>query len=89
MLRGDVVEGLLQRIPELPRGNRLGIITTSGGGGILAADEAENWGLVVPELDPATREKIAQFIPAYGSPMNPVDITAQGGNASLLTLDEK
>jgi acetyltransferase len=71
------VAALMQRIPALPAGKRLGIITTSGGGGILAADEAIAMGLSIPELDPATRKAIEKVIPAYGSSLNPVDVTAQ------------
>jgi acetyltransferase len=71
------IAALMQRIPVLPEGKRLGIITTSGGGGILVADEAEALNLEIPELDPQTKESIMKIIPPYGSPLNPVDITAQ------------
>ncbi len=71
------VAALRQRIPALPRGKGLGIITTSGGGGILAADAAIDEGLEVPELGPVTTQAIEKVIPAYGSALNPVDITAQ------------
>ncbi len=70
------IAGLFNNIP-LPRGRGLGIVTTSGGAGILAADTAVEMGLDVPELDPNIREKIARVIPDYGSAMNPVDVTAQ------------
>ena len=71
------IAALMQRIPVLPEGKRLGIITTSGGGGILVADEAEALNLEIPELDSQTKESIMKIIPPYGSPLNPVDITAQ------------
>ena len=71
------VAALMQRIAVLPEGNRLGIITTSGGGGILAADEASEMKLEVPPLDAATTKAIEAVIPPYGSALNPVDITAQ------------
>ncbi|MCK4943978.1 MAG: CoA-binding protein, partial [Candidatus Aminicenantes bacterium] len=71
------IAALMQRIPVLPEGTRLGIITTSGGGGILVADEAEALNLEIPELDSQTKESIMKIIPPYGSPLNPVDITAQ------------
>jgi len=76
------IAALMQRIPALPEGKGLGIITTSGGGGILVADEAVDLGLDIPELDPETREIIMKVIPPYGSPMNPVDVTAQVINAA-------
>jgi acetyltransferase len=71
------IAALMQRIPALPEGKGLGIITTSGGGGILVADEAVDLSLEIPELDTRTREAIKKVIPAYGSALNPVDVTAQ------------
>lgn len=70
------IAALMQRIPALPEGRRLGIITTSGGGGIVAADEAIDMKLDIPELDPETKETIMSVIPDYGSALNPVDVTA-------------
>ncbi|MFP4481768.1 MAG: acetate--CoA ligase family protein [Thermovirgaceae bacterium] len=63
----------------LPRagGNRLGILTTSGGAGIIMADRAWEKGLQVPELSPGVRSKIEKYIPSFGSSRNPVDLTAQ------------
>lgn len=71
------VAALMQRIPALPKGKGLGIITTSGGGGILAADAAADHGLDIPDLGPETTAAIEAVIPAYGSALNPVDVTAQ------------
>jgi acyl-CoA synthetase (NDP forming) len=61
----------------LPRGKRAGIITVSGGAGAWMADTLSAAGLDVPELSPALQQTIAGFIPSYGSPRNPIDITAQ------------
>lgn len=58
-------------------GNRLGILTTSGGAGIIMADRAWENGLEVPELSADIRDRIEKFIPAFGSSRNPVDLTAQ------------
>jgi acetyltransferase len=71
------IAALMQRIPKMPEGQGLGIITTSGGGGILVADVASELGLKIPELGDKTTEYIEKFIPAYGSALNPVDVTAQ------------
>jgi acetyltransferase len=67
----------MQRIPVLPAGKGLGIVTTSGGGGIVVADEAVDLRLEIPELDAKTQKAIMDVIPAYGSALNPVDVTAQ------------
>ncbi len=82
ILRTDDIEdmidiaALMQRIPALPQGKGLGIITTSGGAGILVADTAEEIGVDLPALDPDTTAAIEAVIPAYGSALNPVDVTA-------------
>ncbi|MFB9566035.1 acetate--CoA ligase family protein [Saccharopolyspora hordei] len=60
-----------------PRGHRIGVITSSGGAGGLVADQAGAVGLELPELDAATQEALAPLIPAFGSAVNPVDVTAQ------------
>lgn len=54
----------------------VGVITTSGGSGILAADAIEAEGLTLAALDATTIDAIERVIPAYGSAANPVDVTA-------------
>jgi len=71
------IAGLMQRIPGLPIGNGLGVITTSGGGGILVADGASDLNLDIPELGEQATKIIEGIIPSYGSALNPVDVTAQ------------
>ncbi|MBI2878161.1 MAG: CoA-binding protein, partial [Candidatus Rokubacteria bacterium] len=61
----------------LPGARGLGIVTQSGGAGVLMADRAEELGLAVPELADDTRTALRKVIPAFGSIKNPVDITAQ------------
>src|SRR6185503_17745772 len=63
---------------RLPAGNRMGIVTASGGGGIWTADACAAAGLEVPVLDDATRRALEEHIPPYGTSENPVDSTAQG-----------
>ena len=83
IIRADDIEdlidvaSLMQRIPGVPKGKGLGIITTSGGAGILAADTAADLGLDIPEMPPATKAAIMEVVPPYGSALNPVDVTAQ------------
>jgi len=73
----------LASVAPLPRGNRLAIVTTSGGIGVLAADAAEARGLVLPGISTAAQEKIAALIPLAGG-VNPVDTSAGIiGNLSL------
>ena len=69
----DIAEGL-SRQPQ-PPGNRVAIITNSGGTGVELADMCERYGLSIPELPQETQDRITPLIPAYASPRNPVDVT--------------
>ena len=73
----DVVDyGRAFACGRLPAGNRLAIITISGGAGILMTDECIARGMQLPKLAPQTAEKLRSFVPAFGSLLNPVDVTA-------------
>lgn len=63
-------------VSVLPQGNRLGVITPSGGIGVIAADESERCGLVLPHLPQAQQEQIKDIVP-FASGVNPVDTTGQ------------
>jgi acetyltransferase len=60
-------------------GNRIGIITVSGGHGALAVDACAAQGLQVPELDKEVqsqiREKLSPSIRAIAPLTNPLDLT--------------
>lgn len=58
-------------------GRRIGIVTTSGGAGILAADHFELHGIGTPELASETQQSLRRFVPDFGATSNPVDVTAQ------------
>jgi len=57
-------------------GPGVGIVTTSGGSGILAVDAIEKEGLVLANLDQSTVSDLEQIVPSYGNATNPVDVTA-------------
>ena len=59
-----------------PRGRRLAIVTNAGGPGILAADACAVQGLRLATLSPATRTRLAGFLPPEASTQNPVDMIA-------------
>jgi acetyltransferase len=59
---------------NLPKGNRVGILTNAGGPAILAVDECENERLLIPELEKITQEKLRKIAPPEGSVFNPVDM---------------
>lgn len=68
------------RAKKLPRGNRVGVMTLSGGAGVLLADRCVSRGLTLPKLADATREKLRGIVVAYASIENPIDTTANGYN---------
>ena len=62
---------------SLPEGTGIGLVTQSGGAGVLIADRAEELGLSLPTLSDETQAKLREVLPAFGSGANPVDVTAQ------------
>jgi acetate---CoA ligase (ADP-forming) len=80
----DILYGL-QFLRPL-QGRRLGIVSVSGGAGVIMADAAGAQGLSVPPLPLATRQRLKEGLP-LGSVMNPVDITAQALNDLSLAGD--
>lgn len=73
--------GLMFQGGRRAQGSRLGIMTTSGGAGVLLADCAAQEKLTVPEIPQPDAAAIEQMMPQpfYGSLANPVDTTAQLG----------
>jgi acetyltransferase len=61
----------------LPRGKKVGIMTESGGGGVLLTERCAQLGLEVSEIHGSTLEKLTQVVPSLGSVKNPVDLTGQ------------
>ncbi len=59
-----------------PSGKNLGIVTISGGGGVLMADAANDEGLNVKPMPKEAQQNLKKIVP-FASPMNPVDVTAQ------------
>jgi acetate---CoA ligase (ADP-forming) len=79
----------------LPAGCRIGILTNSGGPGVLCADSCAAAGLTVPELSKQTQSTLASFLPPTAALRNPVDVIGfatedQHAQAvvTLLTADE-
>jgi acyl-CoA synthetase (NDP forming) len=79
----------------LPNGPRLAVVSNAGGLGVLAADEADRSGLVVPELSDALRATLAAHVLGTTGTSNPVDAGAGAApddlgaiTAALLDSDE-
>lgn len=68
---------------QLPESAKTGIITVSGGVGVIMADAAEDAGLELPPLPEATQERMKALVPFAGT-RNPLDVTAQFINDATL-----
>jgi acetate---CoA ligase (ADP-forming) len=59
-----------------PVNDRVGLVTVSGGVGVLMADAAADHGLDVSPMPQAAQEKIKKLVP-FAATRNPIDITGQ------------
>jgi acyl-CoA synthetase (NDP forming) len=62
---------------RLPRGNRVAVITGSGGSAVWMADILSAHGLELPVLEEDIQKRVLALLPSYASAQNPVDGTAQ------------
>lgn len=67
-----------------PAGTAIGVLSISGGSGVVFADAAVRGGLTLPPFAPETLAKMRTLVPAFGSPQNPADITAAVFNDTTL-----
>jgi acetyltransferase len=73
-----------------PKGHAVGVLSISGGSGIVYADRAVREGLTLPNFSEATVAALRKLIPTFGSAENPADTTAAVFNDPALftkTLD--
>ncbi len=88
--RADTIEELLDfskafaYLPQ-PRGNKIFFVTTSGGAGILATDQAEREGLDVAPLPEELAAELRPLIPPHAICANPLDLT---GDATAAMFGE-
>src|SRR5947209_12474589 len=62
---------------SLPRGNRVAVITGSGGSAVWMADILSAHGLELPVIEEDLQRRIMAPLPSYASAQNPIDATAQ------------
>jgi acyl-CoA synthetase (NDP forming) len=60
----------------LPGGNRVGVVSITGVGCVLAADSAGLFGLELPQLSEGTLERMREVLPEWAPAANPADIWA-------------
>ncbi len=73
----DIAQTATRRI--YPARNTLGMITVSGGAGVLVSDVAEQVGLPMPPMPADAQARLRELV-SFCAPRNPVDATAQVGN---------
>jgi acetate---CoA ligase (ADP-forming) len=75
---------------KLPRGNRVAVITGSGGSAVWMSDILSAHGLQLPVLEEELQQRLMALLPSYASAQNPVDGTAQAihevGYAKLVEI---
>lgn len=60
-----------------PKARGVGVMSSSGGVAVMAADKAEELGIDLPPPATETTARLAKVIPDFGSNTNPSDITAE------------
>jgi acetate---CoA ligase (ADP-forming) len=75
---------------KLPKGNRVAVITGSGGSAVWMSDILSAHGLELPVLEENLQRRLMALLPSYASAQNPVDGTAQAihevGYAKLVEI---
>ncbi|MDO9527430.1 MAG: acetate--CoA ligase family protein [Gemmobacter sp.] len=66
-----------------PAQNTLGIVTISGGAGVLMSDAAEEYGVSLPEMPEAAQQELRAVLP-FAAFRNPIDCTAHLVNDTSL-----
>jgi acyl-CoA synthetase (NDP forming) len=95
IIRGEDLDHMLDMAAafafcSLPRGNRVAVITGSGGSAVWMADILSAHGLELPVLEEDLQHRLMALLPSYASAQNPVDGTAQAihevGYAKLVEI---
>jgi acetate---CoA ligase (ADP-forming) len=95
ILRGEDLDHMLDMAAafafcKLPRGNRVAVITGSGGSAVWMSDLLAAQGLELPMLEEDLQQRLMALLPSYASAQNPVDGTAQAihevGYAKLVEI---
>jgi acyl-CoA synthetase (NDP forming) len=93
IIRVDSIEDMVETARifsrlSLPRGNGLGICTLSGGLCGLYADLCEIYGISLPALDDTTITRLAEVLPDFAQPDNPLDVTGSGFQSGMDKIND-
>ncbi len=65
----------------LMKGNKIAIITDGGGFGVMAADYAEQEGLVIQDIAEKTKRNLSKCVLPFATLRNPIDLTGSATGA--------
>ncbi len=79
---------------RIPKGNRLAIVTNAGGPGVMATDTLISMGGKLVRLSDETMQKLNDYLPAFWSHGNPVDVLGDAtperfARATEIVLEDK
>jgi acyl-CoA synthetase (NDP forming) len=82
IMRGEDLDHMLDiaaafAFCKLPKGNRVAVITGSGGSAVWMSDILSAHALEQPVLEEELQQRLMALLPSYASAQNPVDGTAQ------------
>lgn len=83
VVRADDDEELLDTLDafnvlsRVPRGDRVAVVSTSGGAGVIMSDLIASSGLRMAAFSDELRGRLAAILPAFAAVGNPVDLTGQ------------
>lgn len=60
------------------KGNRIGVVSISGGAGVISVDACSRYGMELAKPSSHTMDLINELFPAWGLPRNPVDMWPAG-----------
>ena len=63
-------------VGQLPRNDKVALVTVSGGVGVLMADDAHDRGLDVAPMPDDAQAQMLEMVP-FAGPRNPIDVTGQ------------
>jgi acyl-CoA synthetase (NDP forming) len=75
---------------KLPTSNSIAVVTNSGGAAAISADRADELGVKLAELSPATQVKVKENLPDFAQEQpvhNPIDVTAQSMQKRFALVD--
>jgi acyl-CoA synthetase (NDP forming) len=82
----DLCRGLIH-YPKI-KGNKIGVITNSGGPAVLTTDKLEELGLEVPEPSESLKNILKEILPPHVSLGNPFDLLAYGSAETFASTCE-